>query len=117
MTQHSQPTPIMVYTNNRALSTFGTELAQCCVPMNVITDAKHAGGASTFYVTFFAAAFVFPAFAGLVRMSQEAHFLSDVVLGGVAMAMVVALVQLIFQTVENDSAPQRAGAAGTRTRL
>jgi lipid A 4'-phosphatase len=89
-----------------------------------------AGEASTFYVAFFAAAFVFPAFAGrliaagigagtlagLVRMSQGAHFLSDVVFAGVAMAAVVALIQLIFQAVEHNSARQRAEAAGTRTR-
>lgn len=41
---------------------------------------------------------------------------SDVVFAGVAMAAVVALIQLIFQAFEHNSARQRVEAAGTRTR-
>jgi len=63
-----------------------------------------AGEASMMYATFFAAAFLFPTFgrrlilagvlmglfAGVVRISQGAHFLSDVVFAGVTMALTVA---------------------------
>ncbi len=72
-----------------------------------------AGEASMMYAMFFAAAFLFPAigprlieagvFAGLlsgaVRISQGAHFLSDVIFAGVAMALTVAGVYLLFRAI------------------
>jgi lipid A 4'-phosphatase len=70
-----------------------------------------AGEPSTVYATFFAAAFLFPnlgrrlfaagivggLLAGLMRISQGAHFLSDVIFSGVAMSLTVAVVYLIFE--------------------
>ena len=72
-----------------------------------------AGEASMMYATFFAAAFVFPAIgrslilagvlagllSGLVRISQGAHFLSDVIFAGVAMALTVAGIYLLFRAI------------------
>jgi lipid A 4'-phosphatase len=69
-----------------------------------------AGEASMMYTLFFAAAFLVPAmgrrliitgalvgfFSGIVRMSQGAHFLSDVIFAGVAMALTVAGIYLLF---------------------
>jgi lipid A 4'-phosphatase len=70
-----------------------------------------AGEPSTAYVTFFAGAFLFPSFrrrlfaagiiggllAGLMRISQGGHFLSDVIFAGVAMSLTVIVVHLIFE--------------------
>jgi lipid A 4'-phosphatase len=89
-----------------------------------------AGEASTFYAVLFAMAFVFPAFAGrlffagivagslagLIRVSQGAHFLSDVVFAGILMAIVVALVQLVFQAAERGGVRSRSGTANARQR-
>lgn len=72
-----------------------------------------AGEASMMYATFFAAAFLLPAFgrglilagtvmglfSGIIRMSQGAHFLSDVIFAGVTMALTVAGVYVIFGPV------------------
>ena len=38
--------------------------------------------------------------AGLVRMMQGAHFLSDVIFAAITMALIAAAVQLIFEAVE-----------------
>jgi lipid A 4'-phosphatase len=84
-----------------------------------------AGEASTIYIAFFASACLFPSLsgtlvvaavvagslAGLVRMMQGAHFLSDVIFAGVAMALVAGAVQLIFSAVEQ--ARTRANAKNT----
>jgi lipid A 4'-phosphatase len=78
-----------------------------------------AGEASMMYAAFFAAAFLFPAygrrlivagiligfFSGVIRMSQGAHFLSDVVFAGVAMALTVGCVFLIFRRVCRTGTP------------
>jgi lipid A 4'-phosphatase len=72
-----------------------------------------AGEASMAYATFFAAAFLFAGmgtrllcagvlaglFSGAVRMSQGAHFLSDVVFAGVVMAATVAGIYLLFDLI------------------
>jgi lipid A 4'-phosphatase len=72
-----------------------------------------AGEPSMMYTVFFAAAFLFPAFygsliasgiavglfSGLIRISQGAHFLSDVVFAGVTMALTVACIYLVFKAV------------------
>ena len=69
-----------------------------------------AGEASMAYTAFFATAFLFAGmgerlilagvlcglFSGFVRMSQGAHFLSDVIFAGVVMAATVAGIYLLF---------------------
>lgn len=70
-----------------------------------------AGEPSMMYAAFFAAAFIFPGmgrklimagvafglFSGLIRISQGAHFLSDVIFAGVTMALTVAGIYLVFR--------------------
>jgi len=72
-----------------------------------------SGEASSMFMVFFAAAFMrrrrarrlvlagigFGALAGLVRMSQGAHFLSDVVFAGVLMALTAAAISFLFRVV------------------
>ena len=72
-----------------------------------------SGEASSIYVIFFAAAFllrrharrmialgvVFGSLAGLTRIAQGGHFLSDVVFAGVFMALTAACLQLLFDTI------------------
>ncbi len=69
-----------------------------------------SGEASSVYIVFFAAAFLFSAnalflillgialgsVAGLVRMIEGAHFFSDVVFAGVLMALTAAAIQMLF---------------------
>jgi lipid A 4'-phosphatase len=76
-----------------------------------------AGEASTVFIAFFAAAFMFPgrarrliaagvvggAIAGLIRMAQGAHFLSDVIFAGVTMALTAAAVHVIFAAIERTN--------------
>ncbi len=77
-----------------------------------------AGEASMMYAVFFSAAFLFPEiagvmivagvaaglFAGFIRISQGAHFLSDVIFAGVTMALTVAGVYLVFKTIARSRA-------------
>ncbi len=72
-----------------------------------------AGEASMMYAAFFAAAFLFPVIgrrlivagvlagllSGAVRISQGAHFLSDVIFAGVAMALTIAGIYLLFRAI------------------
>lgn len=72
-----------------------------------------SGEASSMFMVFFAAAFMrrrrarqfvlagigLGALAGLVRMSQGAHFLSDVVFAGVLMALTAAAISSVFRLV------------------
>ncbi len=76
-----------------------------------------SGEASSIFVICFAAAFIFPSFAGnwvlagialgsaagFVRMAQGAHFLSDVVFAGILMALTAATVQLLFSTLSGKT--------------
>lgn len=82
-----------------------------------------SGEASSMFVMFFAAACVWRrrwralavaglaagGLAGLIRMMQGAHFLTDVVFAAVFMAMTVAVIQFIFEAV---AASARADAYG-----
>lgn len=83
-----------------------------------------AGEASMMYATFFASAFLFPAIggilvaagvgfgllAGFIRISQGAHFLSDVIFAGVTMALTVVAIYLAFRTI----ARARAARSGEK---
>lgn len=72
-----------------------------------------SGEASSIYIIFFAAAFLFPAeakfwtlsgvilgtLAGFVRMTEGGHFLSDVAFAGVFMAMTASALHMLFLVV------------------
>jgi lipid A 4'-phosphatase len=74
-----------------------------------------SGEASSVYIIFFAGAFllrrnsrrmvvlgmVLGSLAGLVRIAQGGHFLSDVVFAGVFMALTAASLQLLFETIQS----------------
>ena len=77
-----------------------------------------SGEASAIFAPFYAAAFVVPQWwaalvtigtvgglmAGMIRVSQGAHFLSDIIFAGVFMALTIAaLYELIFRTVLSRS--------------
>lgn len=78
-----------------------------------------SGEASSMFVMFFAAACVWRprwraltaaglaagSLAGFIRMTQGAHFLTDVVFAGIFMAMTVAVIQFIFQSVAASPMP------------
>lgn len=86
-----------------------------------------SGEASNVYMAFFALALVFlsharlliwlgivgGSLAGLVRISQGAHFLSDVIFAGVIMAATAALLEMLYALLR---AARQAGGAGTVNR-
>ena len=75
-----------------------------------------SGEASSVFMVLFVAALLFKSLsrnfvtlsillgglAGLTRMAQGGHFLSDVIFAGVLMAMTGASLQLLFDTLESD---------------
>lgn len=84
-----------------------------------------SGEASSIYVIFFAAAFllrrharrmialgiILGSLAGLTRIAQGGHFLSDVVFAGVFMALTVACLQLLFDTIRTPDGAEIAEPA------
>lgn len=85
-----------------------------------------SGEASAIYIVFFAAAFllrryarrlillgiVLGSVAGLTRIAQGGHFLSDVIFAGVLMALTAASLQLLFDTIRaSDLAEQHEAPA------
>jgi lipid A 4'-phosphatase len=78
-----------------------------------------SGEASSVYVVFFAGAFLLRrrsrkmvllgvtmgSLAGLVRIAQGGHFLSDVIFAGVFMAATVASLQLLFEVIRRAASP------------
>jgi lipid A 4'-phosphatase len=76
-----------------------------------------SGEASSIFIVFFAAAFLFRSqarniiasgvvlgsLAGLTRMAQGGHFLSDVAFAGIFMALTAGAVQLLFDTIRSTS--------------
>jgi lipid A 4'-phosphatase len=109
----ARPSQIVEFGGTKAYSPPLTPSDQCTSNCSFV-----AGEASTIYITFFAGAFMFPGrarrlitagiaagmLAGLIRMSQGAHFLSDVVFAGIAMALTAGIIQLVFETVEGTIA-------------
>jgi lipid A 4'-phosphatase len=84
-----------------------------------------SGEASSVYTVFFAGAFllrrhsrkmiaggiVLGSLAGLVRIAQGGHFLSDVIFAGILMALTAASLQLLFDTIQSAGHVERNGAA------
>jgi len=83
-----------------------------------------SGEASAVYIVFFAMAFllrrhsrrlillgiVLGSVAGLTRIAQGGHFLSDVVFAGVLMALTAATLQLLFDTIRTADVAERREA-------
>ncbi|MBS0234619.1 MAG: phosphatase PAP2 family protein [Proteobacteria bacterium] len=87
-----------------------------------------SGEASSIFMVLFAAALLFKSrsrslaalgivlggLAGLTRMAQGGHFLSDVIFAGVLMAATAAIIQMLFETVGGERSrlvEQRSGRA------
>ena len=106
----ARPHQIVEFGGTKAYSPPLTPSDQCASNCSFV-----AGEASTIYIAFFAGAFMFPSRArkliaagiaagslvGLIRMSQGAHFLSDVIFSGIAMALTAGVIQLVFETIES----------------
>lgn len=114
MTRCFQPPPIMLYANDRVLSTFAVRLDQGSVPMNVMMGAKLRAEFQSPRIGLAPQVPIMTLAIGTI--AGFLFYLFDVAFAGVAMAAVAALIQLIFQTGEHDSARRRTEAAGTRTR-
>jgi lipid A 4'-phosphatase len=83
-----------------------------------------SGEASSIFIVFFAAAFLFRSnarniitlgivlgsLAGLTRMAQGGHFLSDVAFAGIFMALTAGVVQLLFDIIRSASRAELAEA-------
>jgi len=104
----ARPSQIVEFGGAKAYSLPLTPSDQCSRNCSFV-----AGEASTIYIAFFAGAFIFPnrarkliaasiaagSLAGLIRMSQGAHFVSDVIFSGVLMAITAVVVQLLFVAI------------------
>ncbi len=108
----ARPHSIVEFGGNKSFSPPLTKSQQCEKHCSFVS-----GEASSIYIICFAAAFIFPSFAGtwmltgmvlgsaagFVRMAQGAHFLSDVVFAGVLMALTAAALQLLFSALIGNS--------------
>lgn len=116
----ARPTQIVEFSGTKAYTLPLTPSDQCARNCSFVS-----GEASNLFMGFFALAFLFlsharlflaagivmGSLAGLVRMSQGAHFLSDVMFAGVIMAITVALVQLLYALYEVGAKSKSSGPA------
>jgi lipid A 4'-phosphatase len=101
----ARPSQIVQFGGERTFSAALVPSQQCKKNCSFVS-----GEASSIFMVFFAAAFVFPLWArrlvllgvagggaaGLIRMAQGGHFLSDVVFAGIAMALTAAFAYQLF---------------------
>ena len=104
----------MLYANSR-VSTFAIRLVQGAVPMNVMMGAKLLRADSRTPPIGLALQVLIAALA-VGTIAGFPFYLFDVAFAGIAIAVVVALIQLSFETVEHSGARRSAEAAGTRIR-
>ena len=107
----ARPSQITEFAGNKNYTSAFTRSKQCDRNCSFVS-----GEASSLFIVFFSLAFLFRrqsrslvaagvtlgAAAGLVRMIQGAHFLSDIVFAGVLMALTAALVNFVFEVVADD---------------
>ncbi len=108
----ARPNSVVEFGGNKSFSPPLSRSEQCEKHCSFVS-----GEASGIYVICFAAAFIFPSFAGtwvltgillgsaagFVRMAQGAHFLSDVIFAGILMALTAAAVQSLFSALRGQS--------------
>jgi lipid A 4'-phosphatase len=108
----ARPHSVVEFGGDKSFSPPLIETQQCDKNCSFVS-----GEASSIYIICFAAAFLFPSFAGIwvvtgvilgsaagfVRMAQGAHFLSDVIFAGVLMALTAAALQLVFASLTGNS--------------
>ncbi len=120
----ARPSTVVEFGGERTFTPIQTPGTQCIKNCSFVS-----GEASSMFMVFFAAAFLFPAWsrqlwaggiimgllAGLIRMVQGGHFLSDVIFAGIFMAMTAAALYYAFRAISTTgfeplSAPKpRAG--------
>ncbi len=112
----ARPRDVIEFGGDKAFSPPLTPSLQCAYNCSFVS-----GEASSVYIVFFAAALLFSAnglflmmlgialgsFAGLVRMVEGGHFLSDVVFAGVLMALTAAAIQMLFDALTSAGRDQR----------
>ena len=104
----ARPSTVVEFGGERTFTPIQTPGTQCVKNCSFVS-----GEASSMFMVFFAAAFLFPAWsrqlwatgiimgllAGLIRMVQGGHFLSDVVFAGIFMAMTAAALYYAFRAI------------------
>jgi lipid A 4'-phosphatase len=107
----ARPRDVVEFSGAKAFSAPFPPSGQCDYNCSFVS-----GEASSIFIVLFAAALLFKSrsrnlvaagivlgsLAGLVRMAQGGHFLSDVVFAGVFMAMTAAGIQLLFEALESE---------------
>lgn len=113
----ARPRDVVEFSGNKAFTPPLPPSLQCQYNCSFVS-----GEASSIFIVFFASAFLFGAWArnvitagilmgglaGLTRISQGAHFLSDVVFAGVFMAVTAAVLQLLFDIIKSANRAELA---------
>ncbi|MFA5958520.1 phosphatase PAP2 family protein [Hyphomicrobium sp.] len=117
----ARPRDIVEFDGSKAFTAPFPPSGQCDYNCSFVS-----GEASSIFIVMFAAALMFKSrsrnfvrlgivsgsLAGLMRMSQGGHFLSDVIFAGVLMAITAASIQILFDTLNGEQArPIEQGAA------
>lgn len=103
----ARPREIVEFGGDKAFTPALVPAAQCKLNCSFVS-----GEASSMFMVFFAAALLFPGYAGVltiagiaagfgagaIRMAQGGHFLSDVVFSGILMALTAAFIHQIFSS-------------------
>jgi lipid A 4'-phosphatase len=106
----ARPRDVIEFGGSKAFTPPFPPSTQCAYNCSFVS-----GEASSIYIVFFAAAFLFKrnsrnmirlgiilgSLAGLIRIAQGGHFLSDVVFAGIFMALTAACLQLLFDTIKS----------------
>jgi lipid A 4'-phosphatase len=109
----ARPATVVEFGGTRIFTSVPTISKQCDRNCSFVS-----GEASSIFMMFFAAAFLFPwdaglfwaggvvcgGLAGLVRMADGGHFLSDVIFAGLLMAMTAAALDYAFRAIVATSA-------------
>lgn len=117
----ARPRDIIEFSGTKAFTPPFPPSTQCDYNCSFVS-----GEASSIFIVMFAAALLFRSrsrkficlaiimggLAGLVRMAQGGHFLSDVIFAGVLMAVTAATIQLLFEILDTERLrPIEQGAA------
>jgi lipid A 4'-phosphatase len=117
----ARPRDVIEFGGDKAFTPPLTPSLQCEYNCSFVS-----GEASSAYIVFFAAAFLFSAnalflillgivmgsLAGFVRMTEGGHFLSDVVFAGILMAVTAAAIQMLFDELTSARRDKRALSDG-----
>ncbi len=109
----ARPREVVEFAGTKAFAAPFPPSSQCSYNCSFVS-----GEASSIFIVLFAAAMLFKSLsrnfvtsaivlgglAGLTRMAQGGHFLSDVIFAGVLMAITAGCLQLLFDTLEGERA-------------